>query len=256
MAKKEAEGGGREAAERAMELLWGVRREPGRGPKRGTRIEDIVEAAVGLADEEGLEALSMRRVADRLEVGAMSLYTYVPGKTELVELMVDAMLGEAELPDGTSGWRAGLEQYARESWGICHRHPWMLQVSSGRGLMGPNQATMLDSVLRSVSGTGLSEQELVYVYLVVEGYVRGAAKTSVEAARLEKDSGISDEQWWSLYGPLVYKYTDPDHYPTLTGISWDWAFGDEDDPFGFGLQRVLDGIEAFVLARSGRTEQR
>lgn len=217
---RRAESGSREAAERAMQLLWGVRAEPGRGPKRGLSVERMVEAAVGLADGEGLEALSMRRVADRLEAGAMSLYTYVSGKTELVELMVDAVLGEATLPDeAADGWRAGLELYARESWRIAHQHPWMLQVSGGRGLMGPNQAAMLDAVLGAVSEIGLSEREMVYVYLLVEGYVRGAAKTSVEALRLEKDSGISDEQWWSLYGPLVYKYTGQDHYPTLTRIS-------------------------------------
>ena len=70
------------------------------------RVEGIVEAAIGLADEDGLEALSMRRVADRLGVGAMSLYTYVQGKSELVELMVDVALGEAMLPDEAAGWRA------------------------------------------------------------------------------------------------------------------------------------------------------
>jgi AcrR family transcriptional regulator len=256
MAKRKVESGSREAAERAMELLWGVGKEPGRGPKRGLSVEEMVEAAVGLADEEGLEALSMRRVANRLGVGAMSLYTYVPGKAELVELMTDLALGEAALPDRVAGWRAGLELFARESWALAHRHPWMLQVSSGRGLMGPNQAAMLDSVLGVVSGTGLSEQEMVYAYLAVEGYVRGAAKTSIEGARVEKDSGISDEQWWSLYGPLVYKYTDPDRYPTLTGISWGWAFGEEDDPFEFGLRRVLDGINALVRSRSERLDER
>lgn len=250
MAKEKPASGSREAAERAMGLLWGVREESVRGPKRGLSVEGMVEAAVGLADEEGLEALSMRRVADRLGVGAMSLYTYVPGKAELVELMVDAVLGEASLPDGAGGWREGMEQFARESWEISHRHPWMLQTSSGRGLMGPNQAAMLDSVLGALAGVGLSEQEMIYVYLVVEGYVRGAAKTSIEAARVEKESGVTDEQWWSQYGPMVHRYTDPDRYPTLTGLTWDWAFGEGDDPFEFGLQRVLDGVGAFVRSRS------
>lgn len=250
MAKKEVESGSREAAERAMALLWGVGGESGRGPKRGLSLEEMVGAAVALADEEGLEALSMRRVAGRLGVGAMSLYTYVPGKAELVELMVDRVLGEVALPDGAVvGWREWMETYAREYWEISHRHPWMLQVSSGRGLMGPNQTAMLESVLGVLSGSGLSGREAVYVYLTVEGYVSGAAKASVEGARVEKESGISDEQWWTLYGPLVYEYTDPERYPTLTGLSWDW----EDDPFEFGLQRVLDGVDALVRARLGPT---
>src|ERR687894_236913 len=99
MAKRKVESGSREAAERAMVLLWGV----GKGPRRGLSVEEMVEAAVGLADDEGLEALSMRRVANRLGVGAMSLYTYVPGKAELLDVMMDTVFAEETLPDAATG---------------------------------------------------------------------------------------------------------------------------------------------------------
>ncbi len=245
--------GGKEGGDlaRAMELMWGVQREPGRGPKRALSVERIVEAAIELADEEGLETLSIRRVADRLGVGAMSLYTYVPGKAELIELMVDAALGEAEKPgDREGGWRAGLELYAREGWKLYHRHPWMLQVPFSRGLLGPNQAASLDSVLRVVSGIGLTDGEMVAVFSTVAGYVQGAARTSVETARTEWTSEISDVEWWTTYGTLLADYIDPGRYPTLANIQ-DWGIFDEADAgFEFGLQRILDGIEVFVRARS------
>ena len=236
---------------RAIELLWGVQKEPVRGPRRALSVERIVGSAIELADEEGLEALSIRRVADRLGVGAMSLYTYVPGKAELIELMIDAALGEATRPDGVEGgWRAGLELYAREGWKLYHRHPWMLQVPFSRGLLGPNQADLLDSVLRVVSGMGLTDGEMVAVFTAVAGYVQGAARTSVETVRTERTTGVTDAEWWTTYGALMARYIDTNRYPTLAGIR-NWGVFDEADAgFEFGLQRILDGIEVFVQARS------
>jgi AcrR family transcriptional regulator len=258
---KDVSGGGIEAAARTLELLWGARKQPRRGPRRTLSVERIVEAAIRIADEEGLETLSMRRVADRLGAGgAMSLYTYVPGKTELVNLMLDAVMGEEARPDGEAkGWRAGLELYAREGWKLYHRHPWMLQAPLSRGLMGPNQTASLDSVLRSVSGLGLSEREMVAVVSVVAGYVQGAARTSVDISRLEKDTDITDEQWWATYGELMSQYVaDAERYPTLASLSlsaW-WAFDGAKAEFEFGLQRVLDGIEALIHSRSERPQER
>ena len=245
-------GGSRDLA-RTMALLWGMQRSPTRGPKPGLRVERIVEAAIELADAEGLEALSMRRVADRLGVGAMSLYTYVSGKAELVDLMLDAVIGEAARPDGAEGgWRANLELYAREAWALYHRHPWVLRVPFSRGLLGPNQSATLESVLRAVSGIGLTEGEMVAVFGVVAGYVQGAARTSAEAAQTERTTGVTDEQWWSTHGPLMAEYIDPDRYPALASISSAWAFDETEDAFGFGLRRVLDGIEVFVRSRSAQ----
>jgi AcrR family transcriptional regulator len=79
---------------RTMALLWGIGKKPTRGPKPGLSVGRIVSAAVEVADAEGLGALSMRRVADRLGIGTMSLYTYVPGKAELIDVMLDTVLGE------------------------------------------------------------------------------------------------------------------------------------------------------------------
>ena len=191
-----------------MALLWGEQRAPRRGPRQSLSVEGIVGAAIEVADADGLEALSMRRVAGRFGVNAMALYTYVPGKAELVDLMLDRVIGEAARPDGVGGWRAGLELYAREAWALYHRHPWVLRVPYSRGLMGPNQAAALDSALRTLSGIGLSDAEMVAVFGVVSGYVQGAARTSAEAAQTERATGLTDDEWWTTQGPLMAEYID------------------------------------------------
>ena len=110
---------GRGDPARSLELLWGARRTPTRGPKPGLSVERIVYAAIELADAEGLAALSMRRVAERLGVGTMSLYTYVPGKAELLDVMVDTVYGELSTQDGDEAdWRARVEQVARANWAL------------------------------------------------------------------------------------------------------------------------------------------
>src|ERR671917_1860237 len=112
---------------RSMELLWGLAAKPTRGPKQGLTVERIVGTAVALADAEGLDAVAIRRLAEALEVGAMSLYTYVPGKAELVDLMLDHVYGE-QLADmigrsraGDGGWRSRLEARARADWAMYER---------------------------------------------------------------------------------------------------------------------------------------
>lgn len=233
-------------AARSLALLWGVQDRPNRGPKPGLSVGVIVLSAMRIADEEGIAALSMRRVAEDLGVGTMSLYTYVPAKAELFELMVDTAIGEARLPDGSRGWRDWLERFARDSLDGYRRHPWLLQVPLSRGLMGPNQTAALESLLRTISGIGLSKAEMMAVIQLVVGYVRGVAQGATETAQLERTSGIADQQWWTDIGPLHDKYVDAAEFPTLTSVFQDGSWC---DPFEFGLQRILDGIETFLRTR-------
>jgi AcrR family transcriptional regulator len=258
-------GGGDPA--RSLRLLWRDQKRPTRGPRPGLSVERVVAAAIELADAEGLAALSMRRVADRLGVGTMSLYTYVPGKAELLDLMLDTVLAEVARPDGAGGWRAGLELRAREDWAMYHRHPWILQISPVRSLLGPNETDLLEATLAAVAGTGLGGTEMVLVVSLVAEYTRGAASTAVGAAQAEQRTGISDEQWWAAREPLFEKYYDPARYPTLTRVAEAGAFepqpGGADynvqralDSFEFGLVRVLDGIEALLTGRATTAQGR
>jgi AcrR family transcriptional regulator len=239
-----------------MALLWGIGKKPTRGPKPGLSVGRIVGAAVEVADAEGLAALSMRRVADRLGIGTMSLYTYVPGKAELIDVMLDAVLGEvAESGDVELGWRAGLERIARENWALYHRHPWMLQVATtSRPPLGPNVIAKYDRELRAVDGIGLTEVEMDSVLILVLEHVQGAARRSVEMAEGQKHTGKTDEEWWLANEPLLEKVFDPDLYPTASrvGPAAADAYGSAYDPayaFEFGLQRILDGVEALVRSR-------
>lgn len=242
-----------------MELLWGTRKSPSRGPKPGLSVEEIVGVAIEVADAEGLAALSMRRVAEKLGVGTMSLYTYVPGKAELIEVMFDAVMGEAARPDGVDGgWRAGLELIARETRALYQRHPWMLQVAATcRPPLGPNVMARYDHELRAVDGIGLTEAEMDSVVGLVSEYVQGAARGAVEAAQAEQRTGMTDEQWWYAHAPLLEKVFDASRYPTAARVGE--AAGAAYNPehaFEFGLQRVLDGIEAFIRARSAQPGRR
>lgn len=239
--------GGSAAAARSMELLWGTKPPPSRGRKPGMTVERIVAAAVELADAEGLDGVSMRRVADRLGVGTMSLYRYVPSKAELQDLMLDTVMGEGPPPRGEN-WRDGLERFARASLEGYRRHPWLLRASLTRGAMGPNQTAALDGVLRAIDGIGLSSGERMAVVGLVTGYVRGVAQQLAEDTQVQARTGVTDEQFWTDFAPLLDGRLDADRYPALTAL-WrdeelDWV-----DPFEFGLHRVLDGIEALVEYR-------
>lgn len=248
---------GRGDPARTIALLWGTRERGGRGPKPGLTVDQIVAAAIAIADAEGLAALSMRRVADRLGVSPMALYTYVPGKAELIDVMLDAVFGETAKPEGVAGgWRVKLEQVARENWALYRRHPWLLQVAAtGRPPLGPNAIAKYDYELRAVEGIGLTDVEMDSVVSLVLGYVEGAARRSVEMSQAEQRTGISDEQWWRAVAPLLEAVFDPERYPTAArvGAAAGAAYGaayDPDHAFEFGLQRVLDGIAALVDARS------
>lgn len=241
---------------RSLELLWGTPEEPTRGPKPGLSVERIVRAAVEIADAEGLAALSMRRIAGALGVGAMSLYRYVPGKAELVDLMADTVFGEdvgAGPADGD--WRARLEAAGRAQWAMYHRHRWMLHIAQGRPMMGPNAITATEFALRIVDGLGLDGREMLDVVLTLSSFVSGLARSSVEASQAAAETGISDEQWWAAQSPYVETVFRDGTAPILAMAAEAGAFdSSEDRSFEFGLERILDGIAGLVASRAGRPE--
>jgi AcrR family transcriptional regulator len=240
-----------------MELLWGVRRRGARGPKPRLTPAQITAAAIEIADAEGLAALSMRRVAERLGgVTAMSLYTYVPGKAELLDLMVDTVYAETAGTGLPEGWRAGLAAVARRNRALYLRHPWLLQIALARPVLGPHLIAKYDRELRVIDGLGLDDIEMDQVVTLLADYVHGAARAAIEAAQAQRRTGMTDEQWWSAHAPLLAEVLDPARFPTAArvGTAAGEAYGAATDPAGafeFGLQRLLDGVEVFVTARSG-----
>jgi AcrR family transcriptional regulator len=240
-----------EQLRRSIELLWGGGARPTRGPKPSLTLDQIVTTAIALADREGIDALSMRRVAGELGVGAMSLYRHVPGKAELLALMLDRVSDPTEAlarVEG-SGWREILQMVARGSYRMYLKHSWLLQVNWSRPVIGPNTLAGIELFMRGLRGLPLTDQERVSVMIMVDGYVTGVARQRIQHAALPEETGVSDEEFWRHHGPVLVKAMESGRYPAMAALSED-AFGlGWDETFEFGLQRLLDGIATLVEAR-------
>jgi len=241
---------------RAIELLWGVSAPPRRGPKPKLTTPDVVQAAVTLADADGIDAVTIRGVAEHLGVSPMSLYTYVPGRAELLDLMIDHAHGELAAPEPGPDWRAALEAIAENQWALFHRHPWLLQVATSRSALGPHSFAKYEHELRAVEGIGLDDVEMDAVVALVSGLVRTTARSSLDAARLVRSSGLTDAQWWERAAPVLagIPAADAAHYPLSSRVGqaagqFHNAAEDPAHTFRFGLARVLDGIETLVSER-------
>jgi AcrR family transcriptional regulator len=222
-------------------LLWGEQERPARGPKPSLTPGGIAAAAVALADAEGLEAASMSRVAAAFDVSAMALYRYVPSKTELVELMVEAVLASPpDLASAGDGWRARLTEWARRSWDVYRTHPWLLAATSmRRQIMGPHQLGWLDAAHAALEPTGLPAAQRQQIVLLVIAQVRSLAQ---QTADFDPDH---DREWARLTGELLDRHAD--RFPALTRAIAEGAFAPAgDDPLGFGLDRVLDGVQSLI----------
>ncbi|WP_327729060.1 TetR/AcrR family transcriptional regulator [Streptomyces sp. NBC_00487] len=237
---------------RTLHLLWDTGRRPSRGPKPGLTLDRIVEAAVQVADAEGLHALSMRRVATELGTGTMSLYRYVPGKAELLDLMLDRVQRPSENPAdlGDGGWRSALEAMGRATLALYRRHPWLLQVNQSRPVLGPSALDGMEKVLSRIKSMGLTDPELISVIIALDGYVVGAARTQLYQQEAEHRSGLTDAEFWQAQAPVLEELMASGRYPLLSSLSED-AFGTDFDHFEFGLQRLLDGLETLVARRGG-----
>ncbi|MFI9011771.1 TetR/AcrR family transcriptional regulator [Actinosynnema sp. NPDC053489] len=232
---------------RVLELLWQDARRPARGPQRGLTMERIVAAAVHVVETEGLAALSMRRVAVELGVGTASLYTYLPGKAELEALMVDAVGGEGPMPDDLPGdWRAKVEGWARADHGMYRKHPWVLHLVSTVSAPGPSLLRWMDSALRVLEGTGLTEAERMAVVESVDAYVRGQARLSLDTPQETADEVRERD---AVLGELV----DFEPYPALVAVLRAGVSPYAGDKFEFGLRLLLDGVEALIASRRAPT---
>lgn len=244
-----------------MTLLWrtpAAGRRP--GPRPGLDVDRIVTAAVALADAEGLGALSMRRLASDLGVGAMTPYSHVPGKAELVDLMYDRVLGELyrdEPPTGPSkpapddAWRERLAAVAHANWNLFLRHPWAARVATGRPPLGPHLMAKYDRELAAVDGLGLSELQMDLVVTLVNSFVRGSVTAKLERTATEHATGTTDAQWWAATAPHLDRVFDPQRFPTAArvgpaaGAELQAAY-DPDRSFAFGLERLLDGVQVLL----------
>lgn len=242
---------------RSLALLWGSHSKPGRS---GLTVRAIVDTAIDLADTHGLAAVSMRMVADQLKVGTMSLYTYVPGKAELTDLMYDTVYGDlyadVDEPARQKGWRAGLEFIAERNWELLMGHPWIHEVPAIRTALGPNITLKYEAELRPLEGLGLTDIEMDSALTLVVTHVQGTARAAAEHLRTQRETGLSDQEWWLTTGPLLDRYMAglADRFPvasrvgTATGEEYQAAM-DADHSLRFGLKAILDGIALLIDER-------
>jgi AcrR family transcriptional regulator len=255
---------------RSLELLWrdavSGRERQAPGPKPGLTVDTIVEQAIAVADENGIVSLSMRAVAERLGVTAMALYTYVPSKQELVDLMYDGAHAELRVGaaggdhhDTGEGWRDALMSWADDLMKLYLRHPWVLQVSYARPVLGPHEQRVLEDLVRILRETGLPARLLRRIVSVLFHVVRGIAHTITESRVAATADDSSEQQWWSQRSAALSQVV-PDFAQRFPMSAWlasesTAAITDDATPYlereatqalTTGLTVLLDGIDVAV----------
>ncbi|MEV4286034.1 TetR/AcrR family transcriptional regulator [Nonomuraea bangladeshensis] len=221
---------------------------PGRRP--GYSREQITRAAVRIADAEGVEAATMRRIAGELGTGAMSLYRYVPRRDDLFDLMIDLAMGEIELPDGPSGdWRGDLTLLARQVRAAGLRHPWLIALLTGRPTLGPHLLRVHEFALGAFDGTGLDIDDVTGFVGMLNDYVHSAIRREIGWLEEARRTGLDPERWKRDYmGPYVRQVVESGAFPLFNRSVLDsrTAHLAPEERFRHGLDRVLDAIAALI----------
>jgi AcrR family transcriptional regulator len=223
-----------------VDLLWTGRPTPGRGPKPGLSLERIVEEAVALADAEGLAAVSMKTLAGRLGAGTMSLYRYLPGKDDLLGLMVDTVIGRPPAELSTLDWRSALRRWAYDSRDLFHRHPWVLGVIGSSRTIGPNELAWAEAALGVLRRAGAPAAAMLDIVFAVNGYVRGTAQLSAYAGQGPTIdlAAVAASGRLGEYPAFAELAASPDLDPAYDHRT--------DATFAFGLDLLLDGVGRLI----------
>ncbi|RKH38867.1 TetR/AcrR family transcriptional regulator [Corallococcus sicarius] len=241
---------GRKPRAKKAALVW-ERPEPERRPAPAPLSrEGIVQAALELADKEGLDAVSLRKVGAALDAGPMRLYGYVATKEELLGLMVDEVYGEMTSEGRIRGdWRKALRALAHRMRRAAREHPWFIDLLGGRPHLGPNALAHLEASLAAVSDTpGFEDIDAVMLaVMTVNAYVIGAIRTEVSELRAELQSGRNKAEWQTATGPYLQRMIATGDFPTLDKVLRDATHPSLDIVFDKGLECVLDGIAARLL---------
>jgi AcrR family transcriptional regulator len=198
--------------------------------------------AVRLADEDGLAAVSLRKVAAALDVGPMRLYGYIATKEELLELMVDAVY--AEIRPAGDGWREVLHSLAVTTRHAAHQHEWFADLIGGRPQLGPHTLATGEAVVAAMGGVDLDAG--VPAIAAVNAYVIGAVRREVAERRAERATGTDKEQWQAAFGPYLERTFATGRFPAMATVVRDGPHLDADQTFRTGLDFLLDGIEARI----------
>ena len=220
--------------------------KPSRGPKRAYSKEKIAALAIRIADAEGLEAASIRRIAAKLGSGAASLYRYVANKQDLFDLMADSVLGEDRMPRSSRDWRADLRKAARLYRAMYLRHPWMLTVSGFRMLNGTNLLRWVEFTLSAIDGHGMDIDEMLVLSNTLFAYARGHAASEIGEREASVRSGMSRVDWMIEHAESTRSIVESERFPYFNRIVKDAATPHreamEEAGFQEGLECLLDGF--------------
>jgi AcrR family transcriptional regulator len=227
-------------------LAWGQKPARRRGPKPTLSTGQIAEAAIRLADVDGLAAVTMQRVACEVGLTTMALYRYFPSKTNLVALMIDSAsdsplhFGKPSLP-----WSTRLKEWARRCLAIYRDHPWFLEATSARqSIIGPNELSWMEAALAMLAESGLGPKERHHAFFAIIGHVRGHATFQQIGTR----SG-AEKEWGRELVRMLQSETS--HYPILLDVVRSGVFTEDvDGAFEFGLDCIFDGIRTRVSRHS------
>ena len=242
---------------RRSELLWDDRLHPTRGPKPGLTPADVVQAAIVVADEEGLAAVAMHAVAARLGFTTMAVYRYFPNKQALLDAVIDAGTGAPPpLREPRADWRSEVARWSHAKRALLCARPWLAELPFVAAPHGPNWLSWLESIADSLSRTGLAAADVGQMISIVDGYTRGASDTAVSLART-RARGISEAEWAAGVGADLGRAIGDPRFPHFAAIITAPPAGTPrtmEESFDFGLQRVLDGIEFFVRAAAAAVQ--
>ncbi len=234
---------------RRSELLWEDRSPSTRGPRAAFTPEEVVRAAVSLADEEGFGAVTMHAISARLGFTTMAIYRYFPNKEALYDAIVDVGLGCPPRPVDPSGpWRLEVTRWAHAKREMLCARPWLAELPFVAAPHGPNWLSWLEALATPLSRTGLSAADLGQMISVIDGYTRGASDTSISLAR-SRARGVSDQAWAAAVGADLGRAIGDPRFTVFASILTAASEGKARsmaESFDFGLQRVLDGVERYV----------
>jgi AcrR family transcriptional regulator len=236
--------------QKRSQLLWEDRSRGSRGPKASFTPDEVVQAAIGIADEEGhLGAVTMQAVSARLGLTTMAVYRYFPNKEALYDAIIDAGMGLPPKPASPSGdWRAEVTRWAHAKRDMMCARPWLAELPFVAAPHGPNWLAWLEALAAPLARAGFSGEDLGHMLSIVDQYTRGASDTSISLARA-RARGVSEKQWAAAVGADLGRAIGNPRFPTFASILTAPPSArprSMDESFDFGLQRVLDGIERYL----------
>ncbi|MFD1815131.1 TetR/AcrR family transcriptional regulator [Rhodococcus gannanensis] len=232
--------------------LWEEPAPPStRGRPARVNRGQVVDAAVGVADEHGIDAVSMRSVARALGVGAMTLYSHVPSRDHLVDAMVDRAYADFALPDRDLAWRPALEAYAHGYFSLLRAHPWLTSINSWRMPLAPNVFDADEAGFRILVDTGLTAGQVVETIAIVNQTVSGFARSAAAEDADQRSQGTDYETYWAAQTDFWQNTFQPSLYPTMTRLWTVGAFDNGATPFELRIGALLDTIELLIEKSSG-----